>query len=131
MTPSAPVPIFIDNPALGSRQAAYMTVTLSMAPVLASWKESLFAHEWLRPDGTVKPPAEQNDSVREKRQIVEKKLKDGAPLERPVLGIGILDTVEIGAGRDTLLTLAAAGIGQISAHIPRSHYDEFRLFIKS
>jgi hypothetical protein len=130
MTKSGPIPTFIDNPAISSRPASYTTVTVALAPVLASWRESLFAHEWLRPDGSVKPSSEQASPLQEKRAAIEARIKDGAPLERPVLGIGILDTVEIGSGRDTLLTLAAAGISQASVHIPKSHLDEFRLFIK-
>ena len=131
MTKSALIPSFIDNPATASRPDSYVTVTVALGPILASWRESLFAHEWLRADGSVKPPKEQSETLQGKRAKIEEALKAGQPLERPVLGIGILDTVEIGAGRDTLLTLAAAGIGQISVHIPKSHLDEFRLFIKS
>ena len=130
MPKAPPAPIFIDNPAIKSREAAYVAVTISVAPVLASWRDSLFAHEWLHPDGSVKKPGEQSELLSIRRAALESRIREGSPLERPVLGIGILDTVEIGSGRDTLLTLAALGMTQIPVHIPRSHLDEFRLFIK-
>ncbi len=130
LTSGPAAPAFIDNPAIAGK-TSFATVTISVAPVIASWRESLFAHEWLHADGSLKQPKEQSDTIREKRSAIEARLAAGEPLERPVLGIGILDTVEIGAGRDTLLTLAARGISQISVHIPRSHMDEFRLFIKN
>lgn len=130
MTKAAPSPHYIDNPAVAGK-ASFATVTVSVAPVIASWRESLFAHEWLHADGTLKKPSEQPPALQDKRKLVEEKLETGKDIERPVLGIGILDTVEIGAGRDILLTLAAAGISQISVHIPKSHMDEFRLFIKN
>ncbi len=130
MPKAPPAPTFIDNPAIKSREAAYVAVTISVAPVLASWRDSLFAHEWLHPDGSVKKPGEQSELLSIRRAALESRIREGSPLERPVLGIGILDTVEIGSGRDTLLTLAALGMTQIPVHIPRSHLDEFRLFIK-
>ncbi len=125
-----PDPVFIDNPAIAGRAQNFTTVTVDLVPVLASWRESLFAHEWLNQNGTLKNPGEQRDSVRDQRLAIAGKIQSGAPLERPVLGIGIMDNIEIGSGRDTLLTLAAEGLHTISVHIPRSHLDEFRPFIK-
>lgn len=130
MTKPVHTPAFIDNPAVAGK-SSFTVVTIAIAPIVASWRESLFAHEWLHPDGSLKSAQEQSATVQEKRRSVEEKLKSSQPLERPVLGIGILDTVEIGAGRDILLTCAAAGYSQISVHIPTSHMDEFRLFIKN
>lgn len=130
MTKPVHIPSFIDNPAVAGK-SSFTIVTVALAPIVASWRESLFAHEWLHPDGSLKTVKEQSPAVQEKRQKIEARLKSAEPLERPVLGIGILDTVEIGAGRDTLLTCAAAGLSQISVHIPTSHMDEFRLFIKN
>lgn len=122
---------FTDHPALRGREAGYLVVTVSLAPVLASWRDTLFAHEWLHADGSVRRPEEQSEKVRQKRSAVEQQIATGAPLERPILGIGILDTIEIGAGRETLLTLAALGATQIPVHIPKSHIDEFRPFIET
>ena len=127
---ASPDPAFIDNPAIAGRGQNFATVTVALAPVLASWRESLFAHEWLNPNGTLKAPDQQKPEIRDQRLLIDKKIHSGAPLERPVLGIGIMDNIEIGSGRDTLLTLAAAGLNQIPVHIPRSHLDEFRPFIK-
>ena len=62
---------------------------------------------------------------------VEAALKSGRPIERPVLGIGIMDNVEIGAGKAVFLTLAAAGHKQIEVHIPSGNRDEFSPFTKS
>lgn len=121
---------FIDNPAINGREEKFVTVTIAMAPVLASWRESMFAHEWLHNNGSVKKPAEQSAVIQDRRQRIRDKLGHNGPLERPVLGIGIMDNVEIGAGRDILLTLAAEGLDKIPVHIPRSNLSEFRKFIK-
>ena len=121
----------IDNSAIRGREKNFAIVTIALAPVLASWRESLFAYEWLHKDGSLKTPDEQSGSVREKRQAITEQIRKGAPLERPVLGIGILDTVEIGSGRDVLLTLAVHGLSQIEVHIPKSHAEELKPFIKN
>lgn len=65
----------------------------------------------------------------EKRQIVEAALNAGTPIEKPVLGIGIQDNVEIGSGKAVICTLAAHGITTIPAHIPRSNENDFKEFM--
>jgi hypothetical protein len=122
---------FVDNKAIKGREDKFTTVTVSLDPVLAAWKESLFAHEWITKDGLPKPIDQVSEMVREKREIVEQHLKDGAALERPVLGLGILDNLEIGAGKDVLITLAAHHHDIISVHIPTSHMNDFKLFIRT
>lgn len=122
---------FEDNSALKGREKAFITVDALVAPVLASWKESLFAHEWLHPDGSIKKPSEMTEKMALRRQGVEDRLGSEQALERPVLGIGILDNIEIGAGRDLFLALAARGIDKIPVHIPQSHLDDFRFFVRN
>lgn len=130
MSKTRPTINFTDNPAVASRGQNFVTVTVDLPPVLASWRESLFAHEWLHPDGSLKQIKDQNEAVRQRRTDTEAKINQAQALERPVLGIGILDNIEIGAGRDTLLTIASLGYSRASVHIPKSHLDEFKLFIR-
>ncbi len=122
---------FGSNSALKGRESAFIAVDALVAPVLASWKESLFAHEWLHPDGSIRKPSEMTEKMALRRQEVEDRLGSGLGLERPVLGIGILDNIEIGAGRDLFLALAARGIDKIPVHIPQSHLDDFRFFVRN
>ncbi len=122
---------FIDNKAIKGREDKFTTVTVAIIPVLASWKESLFAHEWVTKDGLPKPADQLSENAREKKAIIEKFLAEGAAIERPVLGLGILDNLEIGAGKDVLVTLATNNHDKVSVHIPTSHINDFKLFIKS
>ena len=120
---------FIDNAAIVSRPAHYVTVIVDVGKILESWRQSLFSYEWVLPDGRLKsreelPPAEQP-----KRVTVEERLSRGEPLEKPVLGIGLMDNVEIGAGRAVFLTLAALGAKKVPVHIPKTHEDEFSPFL--
>ena len=56
-------------------------------------------------------------------------LKNNDPIERPILGLGINDHVEIGSGRAILLTLADHGYDKIEVHIPKSNKDDFKKYM--
>ena len=120
---------FIHNPSIEADATKYMTVDVSLPKILDSWKNSLFAFEWLTPDGTLKDLDDLPMIQHEKRLIVEKKMETGKDLAMPVLGFGLLDTVEIGSGKAVLLTLAAHGEDHIPAHILKSDQDDFEPFL--
>lgn len=121
--------VFIDNPAVKKRPDGYLAITVDVAKVLKSWKMSLFSYEWMLPDGRLKSREELPETEQPKRAAVEELLKKSSPLEKPILGIGMLDNVEIGVGRATFLTLAAMGVRTIPVHIPASQKKEFNGFV--
>lgn len=107
----------------------YVTVTVDARAVLESWKGSLFSFEWLDASGGIRTPDDMPIREREKRLDVERHLKAGEPLERPILGIGIMDNIEIGAGKAVFLTLAAMGHKTIPVAVPKSCAKEFKPFL--
>lgn len=119
---------FTDNPAIESRMERYVTLKLSTAHVLAGWRSSLMAHEWLDQNGHVRKPDTLNMLDRDKVLKAERILDGGGSLPRPVLGIGIFDNIEIGAGRDIFCLLVLKGARTIEAHVPRSNEKEFKAF---
>lgn len=122
---------FVDNPATWGRPDAYMIADIRIPETLRSWRESLFSYEWMRPDGTLKPPGELREKEFLLREAAERKLRADGPLERPVLGIGLYDNIEIGSGKDILLTLAGLGGTRIQVHIPKTHLKDFRPLMNS
>jgi hypothetical protein len=120
---------FVDNPACKSRPDNYETVKVDVSKILKSWQLSLFSYEWMLPDGRLKSAAELPPAEQPKRAAVEDLIKGKKPIERPVLGIGLMENIEIGAGRATFLTLAAHGAKTLQVHIPKSNKDEFTSFI--
>jgi len=104
-------------------------VFVKVAGVLESWRASLFSFEWLYPDGSVRGPEDLPEEEQPKRHDIENRLKSASPIERPVLGIGVMDNIEIGAGRAAFLTLAAHGAEVIPVHIPKSHESDFKAFL--
>ncbi len=115
-----------DSKSAQSRPEFYAAVTLNVKAVIQSWQLSVFSFEWLNQDGSIKSIEELKESDRERRQLIEAALQSGEPLDKPVLGIGIQDNVEIGSGKAILCTLAAHGVETIPAHIPKSNESDFK-----
>lgn len=119
----------VDNKSLAGREDKYDTVDVNLRAVLESWKISLFSFEWLNPDGSIRSPEQLPESEAAKYNNVLQDFKNGKELERPVLGIGIMDNVEIGSRRDVLLTLMTQGIENLSVHIPKSNAKDFAPYL--
>lgn len=122
---------FTDSPSTKGREDRYTVARVSVSAVLKSWRSSLFSFEWLNPDGSIRTLDELPLHERDKRIKIEGALAAGSGVERPVLGIGLLDNVEIGAGRGVFLTLAARGLQDIEVHIPVSNLKDFKQFISA
>jgi hypothetical protein len=122
---------FIDHQAKKADPERYMDIDVSVEAVLKSYKLSLFSYEWLDSAGGIKDIAKLPEKERPKRQNVESALQNGAALEKPILGIGIQDNVEIGSGRPVFLTLAALGLKKIPVHIPCSNKQDFKKFVSA
>ena len=120
---------FIDNPSIKGRESRYEIVNVAASKTLKSWKLSLFSFEWLDENGAIRKIDDLPLKERDKRLKVEDFIKSGVAVERPVLGIGIQDNIEIGAGRDVFLTLAASGVEIIQVHIPISCKKDFKQFL--
>lgn len=122
---------FIDNSAIKGREEKYTIITVNAQATLKSWKSSLFSFEWLTPDGKIRSVEELGENEKQKFHSVSDSYKNGDALERPILGIGILDNVEIGSRRDVFLTLAASNINAIPAHVLKQDEKEFADYIFS
>lgn len=120
---------FVINKTVEARRDSYLDVTVNTAAILKSWKHSLFSHEWLTKDGDIRAKKELPASEQPKRERVELAIGNGESLPKPVLGIGLLENVEIGAAKAEFLTLAAMGRKEIPVHIPKSNQDDFKDFI--
>jgi hypothetical protein len=113
-----------DSSALRGRLDQFTCVEVSTAKVLGSWRYSLFAHEWLDENGHIKALYSMIERERLKRLMIMDMLEKREPLERPVLGLGLDDDIEIGAGRAVFLTLTAEGYKNLPVHCPLSCLEE-------
>ena len=120
---------FVDNQAIKDSSDRYESVQVDVQKVLESWRASLFAFEWILPDGRIRDISELSPEEKAKWDVVEECLERAEPLEKPVLGIGLLDNVEIGIGRHIFLAAVIYGLSDIPVHIPKSHKEDFEPFL--
>lgn len=119
----------IDNPSLKGREDKYQTIEVNLAAILESWRISLFSFEWLTPEGQIRTPNQLPEKERIKFEAVLTDYQNAQPLERPILGVGIMDNVEIGSRRDVLLTLKSQGITHLAVHIPKACFKDFTPYL--
>ena len=119
----------ISNPSIKGREGDFTTVKVDLSAVLDSWKISLFSFEWLTPDGGIREAADLPEVEREKYELVSHKIDVGESVECPVLGIGVMDNVEIGSRRDVLLTAYSKGVCVMEVHVKTANLDDFKSYI--
>jgi hypothetical protein len=120
---------FLDNANATAQEGRFISVRVDGMRVLESWRESLFSFEWLLPDGRIRALGDLPEHERSKREVVENKLKARTPIEKPILGIGLQENIEIGSGRAEFLTLIAHGLKEIPVHIPKACEKDFKAFV--
>jgi len=120
---------YIENPSVKLRNQPYLTIEIDVSKALKSWKSSLYSFEWLDKTGAIKPASDLKEADQERRALVERQITQGQELEMPILGIGMLDNVEIGTGKAVFLTVAAMGQTKMPVHIMAVHEKEFEAFI--
>jgi hypothetical protein len=125
---SLPAPTFASPPVSEDHPGRYIGIVVSVPKVLQSWKKSLYSYEWLYADGRIKTLDELSEAEKAKRLRVEDTVRAGQPVNSPVLGIGVLDNIEIGMGRAEFLTLASYGLKTMPVMIPRSAESDFKAF---
>jgi hypothetical protein len=104
----------------------FQTVRVRLAPLVKSYRNSLFAFEWLTPDGMVKTVDQLAVGPMDARRAVEQAFQNGDAVPQPVVGWGMLDCVEIGAGRDVVLTAYALGVQDLMMHVSTSALDKMK-----
>lgn len=115
----------INNAAINGREDKYVCKNINITKALKSWKISLFSFEWLDQEGNIKNRAKLEEREQLKYDVVIDKIKNDEPLERPILGLGLHDNIEIGSKREIFLVLAKKELKTISVHIPLSIEKEF------
>lgn len=121
-------PVFVDNAVAAARPEQYVELVVDARKVLGDWKASLLAHELLDSNGFIKGDDELSETRLEKREVIRKRLASGQGLEKPILGIGIFDNIEIGSGSDVLATLVMEGVLELPVHVRKSQARDFDSF---
>ena len=120
---------YIDNKAIKGKELGFHTVDIDAQLTIESWRFSLFSFEWLTPEGNIRETNMLPEKEQEQYQNIMLNLAKQNALERPVLGIGIMENIEIGSRRDVFLSLSKYGIKKISVHIPARNLKEFTPYL--
>ncbi len=127
--PEIKTPQFKDNASAIKSLDKYTLIEVNVRKVIESWKSSLFSFEWLTPEGTIRTQDQLPKAEQEKFLAVIKDYEAGIALERPILGIGIMDNIEIGSRRDVFLTLASQDVDTMQVHVNKADKKEFDPFL--
>lgn len=119
----------IDNPSVSARSDKFTVIMVDVDKVVKDWQNSVHSYEWMNNDGQVKNLKDLTEGRDEKYLAVETAYHNNQPIERPVLGIGIMDHIEIGSRKEVLLTLYALGVKKMEVHIPISCLKDFKKFL--
>lgn len=120
--------LFCDHPVVTGAADQYVEITVDLARVVDDWRQSLMSHELLAKAGGIKPDEALSPARLARRFEIREAYRRGEAIEKPVLGIGIFDSVEIGVGSDILVTLALEGLEAMPVHVRRSQVNEFKAF---
>ena len=118
-----------DNTTLKDRADKFTILQVDLSKIVKDWKKSLYSSEWLLPDGAVRPPEKLTTEYRHQYNNVEQVYQLSGTLERPILGLGMMDNVEIGSRKEVLLTLARLGVETMDVHVPKSCLEDFKKFM--
>jgi hypothetical protein len=122
-------PQFCDHTIVSKNPDDYVEVQTSPASILKVWKLSFFAHELLNKDGSVKTESELSGDTLQKFIAASEAIKRGEELQKPILGIGIYDGIEIGIGREIIAAAYHLGLSTIPASIRKGQADEIQSFL--
>ncbi len=117
-----------DNPIAAKESASYVVFSVNTKRALKSYQLSILAHEVMHSDGRLKGIEDLSERQAALRNNVLEQIEKGESLPRPVVGIGINDNFELGAGRDVFMTLATLGHSTIEVHMRKSQLSELEDF---
>ena len=119
-------PRFYDHEVVRKSPKDYVEIITSPKAILRAWSLSLFAHELLGKDGQVKDKHDIKDETLKRFVMAEESIKRGEDIAKPVIGIGIMDGIEIGIGREIVAVAQVMGVKEIPVHVRRAQADEVK-----
>lgn len=122
---------FRDHIIVAQNPEDYIEVQTSPACIFKGWELSPFAYELLNRDGSIKTESDLAGDTLQKFIAASEAIKRGEPLEKPILGIGLNDDIEIGVGREIIAAAYHAGLTSIPTKIPKGQADCVQQFLNT
>ena len=123
-------PVFNDHEVVKRSPSDYIELQLDPKTVLKAWEVSMFAHEILNKDGSIKSDKEMSAATLEKYMAAKESLKRGEAVAKPIIGVGITDNIEIGIGREIVVASYNLKISTIPVHMRKGQVNEIQKLLK-
>ena len=98
--------------------------------ILKAWATSIFAHEILTDGGEIKPQKAMQEATLEKFIAATDAFKKGESQPKPIIGVGIMDNIEIGIGREIIAAAKDFGIDTLPVHMRKAQAAEIEKMLK-
>lgn len=105
----------------------YEILTLDLTKMIDSWAMSIVAHEWLT-NGSFRPVSDLKKHLQEEWGVALSKIEETQTIERPILGLGILDNIEVGTNRAILSIADHLNLNTIEVLVPKNMTSMFDTF---
>jgi len=123
-------PKFCDHAVVMASPDDYVEMTCNPNDILGAWSLSMFAHELLNKDGSVKLDKDMVEPTLGKYIDAVETLKRGENIAKPVIGIGIMDGVEIGIGREIIAACSILDVDKIPFYVRKAQADEIKQMLR-
>lgn len=120
-------PEFQNHAIVAQSPQDYDKKTLSPRKILNLWSSSMFAHELLNKDKTIKTVADMTSETKNKFEHAMTHIQSNTPIDIPIIGIGMLDGIEIGVGREIIAACQTLGIETMPVYVRKSQHDEIKI----
>ncbi len=124
-------PEFYDHEIVQQSPDDYYEMTLNAYSVLKAWSSSLFAHELLKSDGTIKDQSEMSDGTLDKYITATELIKKQESIAKPIIGVGMMDGIEIGVGREIIAVCHQMNIDTIPVQMRKAQRAEIEKLLPS
>lgn len=121
--------VFYDHEIVQRSPSDYLELSISPSIILTAWSQSMFAHEILSKDGTIKPNTQMSEATLDLFLKAQDMLKRDEPVAKPVLGVGIMDNVEIGVGREIVAAAYVLGLSVMPVHVRKGQADDIKTLL--
>ena len=123
-------PQFYDHEVVQKTPQDYSEMNISPEKILNSWQSSMFACEILDKSGKVKPESDMAPETLKKYLDAMEMIKRGEDIPKPILGIGLMDNIEIGIGREIIAAAANLSLPNIPLHIRNAQAEDIQKALK-
>jgi hypothetical protein len=122
--------VFYDHEVVQRAPDEYIEMTFNPALILKAWALSMFAHEILTHEGDIRDEKNMNEATLAKFLQAQDAFKKGEKIPKPIIGVGIMDNIEIGIGRETVAAALALNIRELPIHTRQGQAEEVKSLIK-